>query len=208
MRFHDRAEAGDALAARLRQRSLDRPWVLALRGGALEVAAPVAKALGGQLVPVPVQRAQEAPRMEQALRHGRLLEEMGISGAARDHVAAMKQSGSRARRPSRPHREPLPGLTGRDVLVVDDGMSPPQEVARLVGRAAAQGPSRLLVALPLADAAMREALAEHEVLVLRERASEGIEAAGYLVEDDADAQLRIWHAAREQLKRLQAAPRT
>ena len=131
MPFRDRADAGRQLAERVADLGLASPVVLALPRGGVPVGAEVATALGAPLE-VFVARKVGAPGREElgigAVAEG--LDEPVMSDTARrlglgdEELAPLAERARRelARRVEH-YRDghPLPELTGRDVLLVDDG---------------------------------------------------------------------------------------
>ena len=133
-RFHDRTEAGEALAAAL-QGFAGRAdlLVLGLPRGGVPVAYPVAQSLGAPL-DVFLVRKLGVPGHEElamgAIASGgiRVLNEhvvtmSGVSPAQIDAVAAREQA--ELDRREREYREgrPPPRVNGRTVILVDDGLA-------------------------------------------------------------------------------------
>jgi len=161
-RIHDRSAGGRALAAKLASLRDDAPMVLGIPGGGVPVAAEIACALGADLdvlvvqpVRSPVARdhvigllAEGAPPIldAEAVAEERLTEE--------DVAQSVLRAGQTLRVRSHRYRDgrPLPDLTGRTVILVDDGILSGRTMrAALAARAHFQ-PRRIVVAAPVAAA--------------------------------------------------------
>lgn len=160
MRFRDRRDAGQQLAARLREEALHDPVILALPRGGVPVAYEIASALGAPL-DVLVVRKVGAP-------HHR---EFGIGAIAEGDVTIADQSAMRAvgvehqrfealakderreldRRVRRYRGDrALPSLADRDVVLVDDGLATGSTARAAIEVARAQGAKRVVLAVPVA----------------------------------------------------------
>lgn len=179
MRFHDRTDAGQRLAAALADMDLRRPIVLALPRGGVPVGAEIAEELGAPLE-VFVARKIGAPGRPEygigAVAEGGeplfdrwAVQALGIpeSGLAELAEAERRELDRRVRR----YRggRPLPSLAGRSVVLVDDGLATgvTAEAALLALRAQAATapgqPLRLILAVPVCardSAARLRSLAE------------------------------------------------
>jgi putative phosphoribosyl transferase len=168
-RFRDRAHAGRALAAGLGGYA-GRPdvVVLALPRGGVPVGAEVARALGAPL-DVFLVRKLGAPGHEElamgAIASGgvRVLNEyvvraLGVTPDVIDRGAA-REAVERARR-AREYRggHSPPSLRGKTVLLVDDGLATGSTMRAAAQAVRALGPSRVVVAVPVAAAETCEAL--------------------------------------------------
>src|SRR5918995_1054968 len=128
--FQDRAEAGRVLADRLTKYS---GWpdvvVLALPRGGVPVGFQVARSLGAPLEVLPVRK-------------------LGVPG---------HQELERRERAYRGQRPP-PELTGKVVIVVDDGLATGATMWAAVAAIRRQQPARIVVAVPVAAASTCQAL--------------------------------------------------
>lgn len=156
--FADRADAGARLAARLAGLGLRRPLVLAIPRGGVEVGAPIADALGGELDVVLARKLRAPSQPELALgavgEDGRAhLNEYGreVDAEAPEIIERAKARElaeiARRREMFRAVR-PAAEIAGRDVVVVDDGMATGSTLIAALHAVRAAGPARVVVALP------------------------------------------------------------
>ena len=158
--FRDRVEAGELLAESLSEyRDRDDVIVLALPRGGVPVAAQISRALH---VPfdVFVVRKLGVPGHEElamgAIATGgvRLVNDevvgpLGIPASVIDSVARSEQIELERREELyRGNREPI-GLTGKTVILVDDGLATGSTMRAAVMAARQQQPSRVIVAVPV-----------------------------------------------------------
>ncbi|SDQ34399.1 phosphoribosyltransferase [Quadrisphaera sp. DSM 44207] len=177
--YPDRREAGRVLAEAVRAAVGAPPGaaagcaVLGLPRGGVPVAAPVAEALGGDLDVLVVRKlgVPEQPELAmgavavvgsalETVRNERVLAHLGIAPevfeAVRDREVAelgRREAAYRAGRAAVPVR-------GRTVVLVDDGLATGATVRAAVAAVRRQGPSRVVVAVPVGSARTCEALAE------------------------------------------------
>ncbi|HSJ64009.1 MAG TPA: phosphoribosyltransferase [Gemmatimonadaceae bacterium] len=160
-RFHDRRDAGQALASLLRHYAGDpRVLVLALPRGGVPVAHEIAAALGAPL-DVFVVRKLGVPGHEElalgAIATGRTLvlnddvvRALRITTDVIEAVAA--QEGRELERRERTYRGDRPAVDpkGRVVIVVDDGLATGATMRAAVRALRDRGAERLVVAVPVA----------------------------------------------------------
>ena len=178
--FRDRVEAGEQLADSLAHyRDRDDVIVLALPRGGVPVAAEIARRLH---VPfdVFVVRKLGVPGHEElamgAIASGgvRLVNDdvvvpLGIPSSVIDSVARSEQIElERRERLYRGNREPI-GLTGKTVILVDDGLATGSTMRAAVMAARRQQPARVIVAVPVGAAETCAGLAREadDVVCLR-----------------------------------------
>ncbi|HSK24468.1 MAG TPA: phosphoribosyltransferase family protein [Egicoccus sp.] len=168
MRYADRTEGGQRLAALLRGRGWHDPIVLALPRGGVPVAAPIAAALGAPL-DVIVVRKLGAPRQPELaigaiaepdirVLDPTLLDRLRLSG---DAVAAI-EADERLELQRRIHHyrgdHDLPSLAGRSVIVVDDGLATGATAVAACRAARAAGAAELVFAVPVGSGSGLELL--------------------------------------------------
>lgn len=158
-RFADRETAGRRLGEALQQVVGREPIVVGLARGGMPVAAQVAQALNAPL-DLLVVRKIGAPFQPElglgALAEGDvqvidsvLCEDLGISDAevrrlVREHAAAFDQTAA-AYRFAHPRQE----LTGREVIVVDDGLATGSTAHAAIRSVRRAGATRVILAVPV-----------------------------------------------------------
>jgi putative phosphoribosyl transferase len=157
--FADRADAGRRLAASLEPRRLDRPVVVGMARGGVPVAREVARSLGAPLDVVVVRKLGHRAQPELGL--GALGEEgvrvineplvarLGVSRAVIDEVAG-RETVELLRRLRRYRGDgPPPDLTGRFVVVVDDGLATGFTARAAVAVVRRRGAGHVTLAIPV-----------------------------------------------------------
>lgn len=161
--FEDRREAGRALAERVSEcldalGTTDRPMVLALPRGGLPVGLEVATRVGGDL-DVTVARKIGMPGQPEfgigavttdgpPLFNQEVLSRVGLTEA--DLEPSVRREREEARRRARTYRgdrEP-PSISGRTVIVVDDGVATGVTAMAALRQVRAQEPRHLIFAAP------------------------------------------------------------
>ena len=169
--FYDRSDAGQELATLL-DHYRDRPdvLVLALPRGGVPVAYEVARALRAPLDVFTV-RKLGAPGHEElamgAIATGGVTvlndQVVRLSGVSRDQIERITQRErtelSRREQAYRGDRPPL-DLTGKTVLLIDDGLATGSTMRAAIEAIRALVPERLVVAVPTAPASTCRELAE------------------------------------------------
>ena len=179
-RFHDRAEAGRLLAEQLGA-YVRRPdvLVLALPRGGVPVGFEVARALGVPLDVFLVRKLGVPGQEELAMGaiatggvrvvNDAVVEELGIAPEVMEAVAAREQDELERRERAYRGERPAPDVSGRVVILVDDGLATGSTMRAAARALKKLGPSRVVVAAPLAAREACEALrAEADEVVCAE----------------------------------------
>ena len=160
-RFHDRAEAGRLLAKKLTAYAGDpNVVVLGLSRGGVPVAYEVALALRARLDSFEVRKLGVPGHEELAMGaigsgdatylNADVIAELGIS---RDTVAGvLTRERDELERREKAYRDgrPRPTLTGKTVVLVDDGIATGSSMLAAVSAIRRQRPARIVVAIPVA----------------------------------------------------------
>src|SRR5665648_664070 len=193
VRFQDRHDAGRRLAALLEPFRDEQPVVVGIPRGGVPVAAEVARALGAPL-DIAVVRKIGAPQNPEyaigALAEGGvhvLSEEavraLGLSEAQLQGLIARtgRELGERLRR-YRGAREPVE-LTGRTVILIDDGLATGSSALAALGSLRERGATRVILAVPVAAPASVQALRDYADEVVCVEMPDDLWAVGYWYED-------------------------
>ncbi len=158
-RFRDRHEAGRELASRLEPLRCERPLVLALPRGGVPVAYEVATALGAPLDVIVVRKLGVPFQPELGMgaigeRGVRVLNQEIVDAArvtAAELAAVEAQEAREVVRRARRYRgdRPAAALEGRTVVIVDDGLATGSTARAAIRIARAQGPARIVLAVPV-----------------------------------------------------------
>lgn len=170
--FADRAEAGALLAERLLgQRD---PVILALPRGGVAVALPIVRRVGGMLDVLVTRKIGYPPTPELgvgAIAEGgepvfdeELMRRLGLSHASVADVVAWERRELARRITVYRGDRPLPALSGREVVVVDDGLATGVTARAALRAVAAAKPGQVTLAVPVG--------ARETVLALRGEADE------------------------------------
>ena len=170
-RYHDRTEAGRRLAKAL-SRYADRSdvLVLALPRGGVPVGAEVARALRAPLDVFIVRKLGVPAHPELAmgaLASGgvrvidpSMMEQFGVTEAELAAVAAAERQELERRERLYRDGRPMRDVGGCTVILVDDGLATGATMRAAATALAAQGPRRLVVAVPIAAPETCDALRE------------------------------------------------
>lgn len=166
--FADRREAGRALAAELgRRRETSSPVVLGLPRGGVPVAAEVARALGAELDVLVVRKVGVPGQPELAagaiasggvqVLSGRVMAMAGLDEDTLRPVIEREQAELERREQAYRGDRAALDVSGRNVVVVDDGMATGSTMLAAVQAVRKLGAARIIVAVPTAS---REAAAD------------------------------------------------
>ena len=157
--FRDRRDAGDALARRLEGYRGASPLVLGLPRGGVPVAAQVARALAADLDVVVARKLGSPISAELAIGAvtadgGRFLNadvirHLNVSDAYIAAVTAVQQAEASRREARFRGSRPAPRITGRTVILVDDGLATGATMRAAVQAVRRQSPQRIVVAVPV-----------------------------------------------------------
>jgi putative phosphoribosyl transferase len=170
-RFRDRHDAGRRLAALLEPIRGEQPVVVGVPRGGVPVAAEIARALGAPL-DVAIVRKIGAPRNPEfaigALAEGGVqvlseetLRAIGLSRADLQMLLAQVEEELREQlRRYRGARQAIP-LSGRTVILVDDGLATGRSALAAVESLRRRGAARVILAVPVAAPESANALRRH-----------------------------------------------
>jgi erythromycin esterase-like protein/predicted phosphoribosyltransferase len=182
-RFHDRTEAGRVLAERLRDYARrDDVIVLGLPRGGVPVAYEVAQALETPL-DIFVVRKLGVPGHEEyafgAIATGgirvidkALVERLGLPPEWIEAIDAKERRELERRERAYRGDRPPPDLTGRTVILVDDGLATGSSMLAAIEAVRQDDPAKIVVAVPVADpdvCARLESVADEVVCALTPR---------------------------------------
>jgi putative phosphoribosyl transferase len=169
--FADRRDAGRALGARLRDQVTGDVVVLGLPRGGVVVGAEVAAALGAPLDVVVVRKLGLPVQPELAMgaiaavgddvetvRVPEVLGRAGIPEATFQAVRSAELAELRRREQRYRGDRPPPDLQGRTVVLVDDGLATGATMRAAVAAVRRQGPTEVVVAVPIGSPATCAAL--------------------------------------------------
>ena len=187
--FHDRREAGRALADAVRSRGLENPIVFGLPRGGVPVAFEVAAALDAPLDALVARKVGAPGNPElaigaiaeggvQVLDHamiGRLL----VSHEELEHAIARARSELEERVGRYRGDEPPVSLEGRIAVIVDDGLATGSTARAAVRAIRARGARRVVLAVPVGARETVEALRREADDVVCVMAPEHLWAIGF-----------------------------
>ncbi|MBP0637414.1 phosphoribosyltransferase [Cupriavidus sp. AcVe19-6a] len=192
MPFIDRADAAKQLARVLDGHVGERPLVLAVPRGAVPMGAIIADTLGGDFDVVLVRKLGAPGNPEYAI--GAVSESgwtyltpyAAAAGADSGYIererAAQLEVLRQRRTAYTPGREPIPA-TGREVIVVDDGLATGASMIAALHAIREQKPARLICAVPVAPPRTLELLQPYADEVVCLESPAGFRAVGQFYRD-------------------------
>jgi putative phosphoribosyl transferase len=191
--FRDRADAGARLGERLMSYRGQNVLVLGIPRGGVPVARAVARALDAELDVLVSRKLRSPISAELAIGavtadggrflNDAMLRELGIGASYVRHVTATEMAEA-ARRESRIRAgTAAPNLTGRTVILVDDGLATGATMIAAAGSAREHDPARLVVAVPVGSVEACTALRHESDEVVCLHAPEPFWAVGIYYDD-------------------------
>jgi predicted phosphoribosyltransferase len=194
--YRDRREAGETLAARVREQlGLSDAVVLALPRGGVPVGFEVARGLDAPL-DVFVVRKLGVPGHEEfamgaiatggvTVLNDAVINELGITPEQVNAVAARETGELRRREFSYRANRPAVDVAKRVALLVDDGLATGFTMRAAIAATREREPQRLVVAVPVGAADTCEEIAHEVDLLICPRQPEAFHAVGLWYEDFA-----------------------
>ncbi|HLF77801.1 MAG TPA: alpha/beta fold hydrolase [Dehalococcoidia bacterium] len=165
--FRDRKDAGEQLAAVLKERNFEKPLVLGIPRGGVPVAAEVARAIGGELAVVVARKLGAPGNPELAIgattETGATYINAGVAiaaGADQRYIEAEKQKQvleARRREELFDHHRRRP-VKDRTVIIVDDGIATGATAIAAVRSMKAEGAAHVVLAVPVGPQEMIQLL--------------------------------------------------
>lgn len=157
--FRDRTDAGRQLADLLDDHDVTADVVLAIPRGGLPVARPVADALGAELDVVVASKIGAPNNPELAVgavasdgsvwRNEDLIDRLGVTDEYFERERDSKAAAASAKLERYRGTDELPDLTGKRVLVVDDGLATGATTIAALRQVRAAGAETVLLAVPV-----------------------------------------------------------
>lgn len=159
MIFNDRRNAGERLAERLEIYRGRKPLILAVPRGGVVVAEPVFEKLGGDLDLI-ITRKIGAPHQSElaigatsgdgfVMLNDELISRLGVFPDYLEKAAAKEQTEIRRRLDIYRGDRPIPGIEGRLVILVDDGVATGYTLLAALRSLQQQKPAELALAVPV-----------------------------------------------------------
>lgn len=186
--FANRTEAGERLAARLRELGVDADVVLAIPRGGLPVARPVATALGVPLDVVVARKLGAPSNAELAI--GAVADDgtlwlnddlVGRLGVSESYLEDERERQAELAREKADRYDRGTDLRGKRVVIVDDGVATGATTMACIRRVNTAGASHVTLAVPVGPPDTLEWLAREAdaVVALEEPAGFGAVGAHY-----------------------------
>ena len=215
MYFRDRKDAGEQLAAVLKQKGYVDAVVLGIPRGGLPVAAEVARVLGGTLAVVVARKLGAPGNPELAIgattASGVAYINTGVAiavGASQAYIDAEKQrqvqEAQRREELFDGHRRP--NLKDRTVIVVDDGVATGATAIAAIRAMKAAGAKRVVIAVPVGPPEMIDLLGKEADEVVCLDSDPGFWAVGQYYDDFSQVSDEDVRALLDAYKPRPAAP--
>ena len=186
--LRDRKEAGQKLAEKLRKYAESNAVVLALPRGGIVIGFEIARALRLPLDIIAVRKIGHPSSPEYAIG---AVDEVGTTvlneaeaeavdrAWLKEETRRQKKEAKRRSSVYRGGKKPIP-LTGKTAIIVDDGIATGLTIRLAVRSVRAQGPERIIVAVPVAPAESLRSLKNEgaDELVILEPPEEFLGAVG------------------------------
>lgn len=158
-RFADRTDAGEQLGAALGEAGVEADIVLAIPRGGLPLGRAVADALDAPLDIVVATKLGAPTNSELAIgavaadgslwRNGAVIEARNVDEAYVERTR--KQEAETAREKADRYRDEPPALSGKRVVIVDDGVATGATARACIEQVRGAAPERLVLAVPVAS---------------------------------------------------------
>lgn len=190
--FRDREDAGKQLAEALREQGIEADIVLAIPRGGLPLGRAVADVLDAPLDVVVAKKIGAPGNPEYAIgavasdgttwRNESAIQRTGSTDAYFQKQAEIRMA--EAQQKARQYRGEKPDITvsGKSVVVVDDGIATGSTVRACLSKLQKSGPERLVLAVPVGSPRTVTELEEIADEVLCLEAPEGFQAVGQAYE--------------------------
>ena len=192
VRFRDRTEAGERLAATLANSGCRADLILAIPRGGVAVAVPVARRLEAPLDILIARKVGAPGHAELAIGavtslgvvwNTDLIHALGLSPAERAAAEARADRELRARTAVFRAVRPAEPVRGRRVLLVDDGLATGATMAAAVAAVQQNGARSVMVAAPVGAPEAVQRLQDSGAAVVLLSAPAGFRAVGAFYED-------------------------
>jgi putative phosphoribosyl transferase len=175
--FGDRHDAGQQLGAFIKRfPAISNPLVLAIPAGGIPVGAEVAKALDAPCSVAIVRKIRIPGTTEsgfgavtwegRVLINERLRAALGLTDTEVERAVAATMENVTERIARFTGRNPMPEMTGKTVIVIDDGLASGFTMLAAIQGIRFHNPARILVAVPTASLSSAELVAREADLVL------------------------------------------
>lgn len=168
--FEDRRDAGRALTAEIARRKLTAPVILGLPRGGVPVAFEIAAAIDAPLDVIVVRKLGAPFQPELALGaiasggicvlNDNVLAQTHVEQSVLDNIVAREKQELERREALYRAARPYPELSGKDVVLVDDGMATGATMRAAAEAVRTRNPAQLLIAVPTASARASKLLEE------------------------------------------------